>query len=375
MKSASFIRGRHWKSGKSIEVVFENGWIREIHTLPNEVASSKWILPPWIDCQVNGYAGIDFQQSGLTQEAMEHATWALKKDGCVGFFPTLITCPWEEMMDRLTHLKALTKKSSLLSNHILGWHLEGPFLSPETGYRGAHDPQCMEDPRPEHLEHIRSITEADPVLLTLAPERKGSMAFIRKAKKLGIRVSLGHTNADTQTLHEAFQAGARALTHLGNACPQQLDRHDNILLRALDPPRWITGLIPDGIHLSPTLFRCLHRWIPASQIYYTTDAMAAAGSPPGRYHIAGLEVEVGADQVVRQPGQSNFAGSALKPIDGILRAAEMLGKNWKDLWPHGSLIPSKWLGLPLGLKVGCKSMCSMVTELPQGKLHVESHSP
>ncbi|MGB1674174.1 MAG: N-acetylglucosamine-6-phosphate deacetylase, partial [Limisphaerales bacterium] len=224
MKSASFIQGRHWKSGKSIEVVFENGWIREIHTLPNEVASSKWILPPWIDCQVNGYAGIDFQQSGLTQEAMEHATWALKKDGCVGFFPTLITCPWQEMMDRLTHLKALTKKSSLLSNHILGWHLEGPFLSPETGYRGAHDPQCMEDPKPEHLEHIRSITEADPVLLTLAPERKGSMAFIRKAKKLGMRVSLGHTNADTQTLHEAFKAGARALTHLGNACPQQLDR-------------------------------------------------------------------------------------------------------------------------------------------------------
>ena len=176
---------------------------------------------------------------------MEHATWALKKDGCVGFFPTLITCPWQEMMDRLTHLKALTKKAPYFPIIFSGLAPEGPFLSPETGYRGAHDPQCMEDPKPEHLEHIRSITEADLVVLTLAPERKGSIAaFIRKAKKLGMRVSLGHTNADTQTLHEAFKAGAQALTHLGNACPQQLDRHDNILLRALDPPRWITGLIP-----------------------------------------------------------------------------------------------------------------------------------
>src|SRR5207247_9107198 len=99
-------------------------------------------------------------------------------------------------------------------------------------------------------------------------------------------------------------------------------------------------------------FRLVHRIIGAESIYYTTDAMAAAGAPPGKYKIGGLELEVGADQIVRLPGKPNFAGSALRPIDGIFRAAEMLRCSWQEVWPRFSEVPAKLMGLPSGLTPG-----------------------
>jgi N-acetylglucosamine-6-phosphate deacetylase len=371
MHSIPTIQGTHGITGKPIEIRFEQGKIEQIKPLAGPSTVSSSILPPLIDLQVNGYGGVDFQQDGLTLEQMEHASLTLVRDGCAGYFATLITCPWEQMLSRLQHLKQLRQSSSVLSRHLLGWHLEGPFLSEEPGFSGAHDACCMLDPTIEHLLAIKAITQDDPCLLTLAPERPGSMPFIQEAQKLGIKVSLGHTNASNTTLNEAHIAGATGFTHLGNACPQALDRHDNILLRALDPACWITGLIPDGIHVSPGLFRLLHRCIPSGQIYYTTDAMAAAGSPPGRYPLGNIELEVGADQIVRHPGRSHFAGSALKPVEGIQRASRMLGCHWSQLWKHVSTIPSEWMGLNLGLAIGAKALCTLASEGSDGNLKLE----
>jgi N-acetylglucosamine-6-phosphate deacetylase len=104
-------------------------------------------------------------------------------------------------------------------------------------------------------------------------------------------------------------------------------------------------LIVDRIHISPMFMRLAHRVLPTDSIYYTTDAMSAAGAPPGRYTIGKLELEVGSDQVVRLPGKPNFAGSALRPIDGILRATQMLNRPWQEIWRHFSEIPAKYMGL------------------------------
>ena len=150
----------------------------------------------------------------------------------------------------------------------------------------------------------------------------------------------------------SVRAGATGFTHLGNGCPRELDRHDNIVWRALDTPGFTASLIPDGIHVSPALFRLIHRALGPEAIYYTSDAMSAAGAPPGRYRLGALEVEVGADQIVRQPGKTNFAGSALRPIDGIFRAAEMLNCPWQEVWGRWSQKPSAFMGLPRGLEPG-----------------------
>jgi N-acetylglucosamine-6-phosphate deacetylase len=210
----------------------------------------------------------------------------------------------------------------------------------------------MLDPTPEKIRELRAIADDDPLMITLAPERKGALEAIALAASLGVKVSLGHTNAPAEILRQAVQAGATGFTHLGNACPQKLDRHDNILWRALDTPGLAVSLIPDEVHVSPALFRLIHRALNRKAIHYTTDAMAAADAPPGRHTIGELDVEVGADRIVRQPGRNNYAGSALRPLDGVVRAAQMLGCGWCDIWDGFSVRPAEFAGVNHELTVG-----------------------
>jgi N-acetylglucosamine-6-phosphate deacetylase len=211
----------------------------------------------------------------------------------------------------------------------------------------------MQDPEPECLEALAEAAGSLPLLLTLAPERNGAVEMIRRARSLGFVVSLGHTNATPAQLAAALDAGATGFTHLGNGCPPTLDRGDNILWRVLDaPPPWVS-LIPDGHHVSPPLFRLLHRVLGPDRVLYVTDAMAAAAAAwPGRYRLGSLELEASAEGVVRLPGGSQFAGSALSPIEGIRRAAGMRRCSWQEVWDAGSLGPARAMGLPHGLGAG-----------------------
>jgi len=252
----------------------------------------------------------------------------------------------------LDHVRKLRSKSKELQRAIVGWHIEGPFLSDEPGFCGAHDPKVMIDPKPEMIDALRKVAPDDRLLLTIAPERLDAVLAISHAASLGIRVSLGHTNAPRKRLVQAQKAGASGFTHLGNGCPKMLDRHDNILWRIFETPAFFVGLIPDMIHVSPALFRLAHKLIGPESIYYVSDAMSAAGAGPGKYKLGRLELEVGKDQIVRLPGSPNFAGSALAPIDGVFRAAEMLNCEWREVWRNFSELPARFLGLDHGLKVG-----------------------
>jgi N-acetylglucosamine-6-phosphate deacetylase len=342
----------HYTTRQPVRLRWQGGRITSLDPAPVPPPGGLWIAPPLVDPQVNGYAGVDFQRDGLTTDDLLRATRGLRAAGCAHFLLTLITDGWPKLLARLKHLRALRDQSPELRDAILGWHIEGPFLSAEPGFRGAHNPEAMCDPSPRHVDELRAASGDDPVLLTVAPERAGALPAIARAVSLGIRVSLGHTNAPLDRIRAAVQAGATAFTHLANGCPKDLDRHDNILWRVFDTPGLTVGLIPDGIHVSPMFFRLAHRVLGHSAIYYTTDAMAAAGSPPGRYTIGRLELEVGTDQVVRLPGQPNFAGSALRPIDGITRAAEMLGCDWQAVWDRLARAPRELMGCPQDLSGG-----------------------
>lgn len=296
-----------------------------------------------LDPQVNGYAGVDFQQDDLSRDDLLRAARAWRRDGGGQFFLTLITDEWSRLTARLGRLRSLRGPSGELREIIAGWHVEGPFLSAQPGFCGAHDPALMVDPRADHFRELRDVLGDDPVLVTLAPERRGAMEAIAQARALGIHVSLGHTDASAEQLREAVAAGAEGFTHLGNGCPQQLDRHENILWRVLDTPGLMIGLIADGLHVSPPLFRLIHRLVSPDRIYYTTDAMAAAGSPPGEYTIGRLRVVVGEDGVVRHPGQSNFAGSSLRPDQVEPRVRQMLGLQAERLLPAVENNAIHWL--------------------------------
>ena len=317
-----------------------------------DTAPSKnlWMAPALFDVQVNGYGGVDFQQDHLQEADLLQAVRALRRDGCARILLTLITDRWEHLTARLAHLKKLRDNHAELRSAIAGWHIEGPFLSEKPGFHGAHNPAFMLNPTPAHIRELRDITGSDPLLLTLAPERNGAIGATEMATSLGIRVSIGHTNAPAEVLQAAVKAGATGFTHLGNGCPRELDRHDNLLWRVFETPGLTVGVIPDSIHVSPAPFRLFHKVLPS--IYYTTDAMSAGGMPPGRYRISSLEVEVGEDQIVRQPGKSNFAGSALRPVDGIRRAVQMLGCSWQEAWMRFSHQPARLMGLEAGLEPG-----------------------
>lgn len=349
---SSDICGRLYSTGQPVRLHWKEGVIAAMEPVSARWAGDSWIAPALVDLQINGFAGVDFQQDDLTAADLCRAAAGLRAAGCAQFLLTLMTDHWERMLERLRHLHALRSRLPELKMAIAGWHLEGPFLSAEPGFCGAHDPARMSDPSEAQIRRLREITGNDPVLLTLAPERAGALPVIRLAVSLGMIVSLGHTNASAEVLRRAVQAGATGFTHFANACPQQLDRHDNILWRVLDTPGLTMSLIPDGYHVSPPLFRLVHRLASRPSIYYTTDAVSAAGAPPGRYSVGYHQVDVGPDQIVRQPGGTNFAGSGLQPVDGIFRAAEMLGAPWQEVWGHLSAAPARFMGWARELSPG-----------------------
>lgn len=359
---------RHLSSRQVVRIRWRDGVICDERVLSERAETGWWMAPGLVDLQVNGFAGVDFQAAGLSEGELLQAARGLALAGCTRFFLTLITAEWGDLMRRLRHLRSLRHGSARLRAAIAGWHLEGPFLSAVEGFHGTHEPALMRDPTPDLVTELRAATAGDPVLLTLAPEREGAIEAIAQAASLGMRVSLGHTDASAERLAAAVAAGASGFTHLGNACPQRLDRHDNILWRVFETQGLMVSLIPDGLHVSPPLFRLVHRLVPLDSILYVSDAMAAAGVAPGRYRLGNLELDVGTDQAVRAPGSTHFAGSALRPVEGVFRAARMLGCTWQEVWRRYALAPCDWLDLSNGIAVGQRADFVLLRVSPREEL-------
>lgn len=269
------------------------------------------------DIQVNGFAGVDFQNPGLALEDMERAVGALARHGTLRFFPTLITDDIESLRCKFQNLECIRASSRAFADAACGYHLEGPWISPEPGYRGAHDPCWIKPPSVSDFDSLQKAANGLIRLVTIAPEWPDSPAVIRELVAQGVRVSLGHTNASEPLIDAAIEAGARFCTHLGNGVPQTLPRHDNIIQRLLARDELVAFFIPDGIHLPPHVLKNFFRSKPAGMALFTTDCMSAAGAPPGRYSLGTTEVEVGSDRIVRKPGESHFAGSSLAPDEGV----------------------------------------------------------
>ena len=279
-----------------------------------------------IDIQVNGFAGIDFQQPQLSAAELRQAVDALAAHETRRFFATLLTDRIDALCAKLANLERLRAADPTVGEALCGYHLEGPWLSPEPGFRGAHDPQHMTAPDRAAFDRLQAAANGNIRLLTLAPEWPGSAEFIRHVSTSGVAVSLGHTNASDADIDAAIAAGACYCTHLGNGVPAELPRHDNVIQRLLARDELTAFFIPDGVHVPPAALRNFYRAKPAGKALFTTDCVAAAGAPPGRYRVGPLEVEVGADRVVRLPGSPYLAGSALCPDEAVRNVV-----RWLDL--------------------------------------------
>jgi N-acetylglucosamine-6-phosphate deacetylase len=264
-----------------------------------------------IDLQVNGYAGVDFNDPTLDATALDHALQAMLDAGVTTCLPTLITAPEHALAERFAALDCAVANSDLGPLMVPGFHLEGPFLNPTRGFAGCHPPDAMLPPDPALLLRLTAPLSRPILLLTLAPEQSGGMALIAWAKARGMMVAIGHSAVDEATVAEAASAGAALSTHLGNAVPHTLRKFRNPLMAQLAEDRLTASFIADGVHIPVPALKVLLRAKGFSRAVLVTDATAAAAAPPGIYHFAGMAIEHAADGSVREPGSDVLAGSAL----------------------------------------------------------------
>jgi N-acetylglucosamine-6-phosphate deacetylase len=168
--------------------------------------------PRWFDFQVNGFGGVDFQAPTVTRAEMDLAVAALRRHGVAAIFLTLITDDIDAHCRRLEAFEKLRAASPAIAQMIAGYHIEGPWLSPEPGYRGAHPPGPMHAPSLAEFERLQAAAGGRVRLITLAPEWPDSAGCIAALTRAGVHVSLGHTNASELQIDEAIRAGARFVT-------------------------------------------------------------------------------------------------------------------------------------------------------------------
>lgn len=267
--------------------------------------------PGLFDLQVNGFAGVDFNDAALTPEAFDHALDAMRATGVTGCLPTLISAPLPELERRFRALDRAVAESRLGPQMVPGYHLEGPFLSAETGYRGCHPAEAMTDPSAAIVERLEAPLRRPILLVTLAPEREGAVEAIRTLTARGKVVAMGHSAAGYGAVDQAVAAGLSLSTHLGNGLPKLLPKLENPLLAQLARPEMTATMIADGIHVPPEALRALVRLKGAERTILVTDAVAAAAAPPGEYSLAGMPITLHPDGVVRQQGSEYLAGAAL----------------------------------------------------------------
>lgn len=311
------LRGRIVRTDGSTfagEVRLADGRITAVEALDDSRACDDWILPGFIDLQVNGADGIDVMDA--TPPALAALSAHLARTGTTAWLPTAITSP----IDRIAAVDsavadAMVEQAGYLDGPIIGLHLEGPFISPNR--RGAH-PRCCLEPRGEALERVLAMRA--PRLVTLAPELPGALEAIKRLRAHGIAVSIGHTDSTLDQARAAVAAGARMFTHVPNAMAPMHHRNAGAALAALIPSPAFAALIADGVHVHPQFIRMMMRARGASGICLTSDRVAITAAGTDRPLSGVLE----SDGAARLP-DGTLAGSVTTMLDAMRLMVERAG--------------------------------------------------
>jgi len=305
----------------------------------------RLMLPGLFDLQVNGFGGIDFNATDLTADRVVEALELMRRTGVTRCLPTLITSSFDRFAPSARVLARLAHPA------MAGIHMEGPYVSPEDGARGAHSRAHVQPASIDDFARRQDVAGGRIVLVTLAPEVPGAMTLIEHLAAAGVRAAIGHTAATPEQIGDAVRAGATLATHLGNGCPQLLPRHPNVIWELLGADALFASLIVDGFHLPPATVKSMIRAKGLDRTMLVTDAMAAAGchdrSAPAdrRYTIGDVECELGADGRVSLPGTPYLAGSSLTLNHAIANTVRFTGLAIDAVIPMASTIPAAYMGM------------------------------
>lgn len=270
--------------------------------------SKTYVAPGLIDVQINGYVGVDFSGPDLTVEGVKKATKALWKAGVTSYYPTIITSDIERIKTNFAIL-AEARKDPDIGKSIPGFHLEGPYISPVKGFRGAHLEKYIKNPDWEEFQALQEAAENGIKLITVAPELEGAIPFIRKCVDSGVIVSLGHHNGSASDVQKAVDAGAIMATHLGNGCANEINRHHNPIWPQLSNDAITASIIADGFHLTKEEVRSFYKAKGLEKTILVSDALDLAGLPPGEY-TRGERTLLLTPDVVKLPKEDVLAGAA-----------------------------------------------------------------
>ncbi len=316
-------------------------------------ATGLYLVPGFIDLQLNGAIGLDF-----TSEP--RAIWSvadyLPRTGVTSFLPTIITSP----------LTAVSTAQEIITSSPprgfqgatpLGLHVEGPFLHPDK--KGAHNPAHLQLPTAEKVANWSP--ENGVRLVTLAPELDGALDVAQLLSERGVLVSAGHSTANFSQATAGFDAGIRYGTHLFNAMPPLHHREPGLAGALLADDRATIGLIVDGEHVHPELVKLVWQMVGNGRLTLVTDAMAALGMPPGRYILGDYEVIV--DETTARLASGTLAGSLLRMDTAVRNLIRFTGCNLADALPTVTSTPADLLGLPHKgrLAAGCDADLLLLT--------------
>ena len=342
------IQARHYGTSEPVEITWDRGRITAIDApsaAPPDLRAG-WVAPAFFDLQINGCDGLGFSSERLTGESVRHIVDVCRRHGIGGLCPTLVTNSFAALAHGMAVLRRAREADRVVAAAVPALHLEGPYISPDDGPRGAHARHHVRPPDWDEFCRLQDAAGGLIHLVTLAPEHEGALDFIERLTRAGVVVSLGHTAAAPERIRDAVKAGARLSTHLGNGAHAVLPRHPNYIWEQLAADELWASIICDGHHLPAAVVRCVVRVKTSARTVLTCDAGSLAGLPPGRYREWEQDFDVLPEGKIVVPGTAYLAGSWAFTDQCVGNAVRFAGISLADAVDMAGARPLELLGLP-----------------------------
>jgi N-acetylglucosamine-6-phosphate deacetylase len=353
-------RGR-LPEGGAVEVEIDAGRItsvRQVEPGPGD----PWLTPGLIDLQVNGFGGYDVNAPDVTPETILGLRAALARTGTTTFVPTVVTAGEDAMCAALAAVAKARRQDPTAAAAIPFIHVEGPFISPEDGPRGAHPLVHVRAPSSAEFGRWQTAAHGLVGIVTLSPHWPGAVDFTREVVARGTRVAVGHTHASPEQIAAVVDAGATLSTHLGNGAHALLPRHPNYLWAQLADDRLTAGLIADGHHLPADTLKTMIRAKTPERVILVSDSVALAGMPPGDYlQPVGGAVRLDPSGRLGYPGTPFLAGSAVALADCVATAANLDGIGFATAIRLATVNPARVIGDPARGVIAIGARADLIT--------------
>jgi len=336
--------GRLPGSSTVLQVEFGTA-IQTVDELIRPPDTDEFLYCGFIDVQVNGFAGVDYNDPSVSAEDIAKSARAMFSTGVTRFLPTIITGSEERITGALRNLEKAKEEFQRTdmpeAEAIAGFHVEGPHISGENGPRGAHPVEHIRPPDLDEFERWQDAAGGNIRIVTVSPEWEQTPAYVTGLVRRGVVASIGHTKATGDQIQAVVDAGATMSTHLGNAAHPTLPKTQNYIWDQLAEDKLAASFIVDGIHIPPPFFRAAVRAKGSERSVLVTDAVMPAMCQPGPYRLGQVDVELKNDGSVVLLGGTRLAGSALRMDHAIGNAVRFAGITLREALAMATVNPAR----------------------------------